>query len=128
MDNRRADDGARDELYELWSRHGSSWESDSSEGYELADAILAAGYRKQPEPEWWTEYRSAVVYLATDGTVDSIRETGPTRRTVDAAREDALDDEPSMDVQDDEPPVARAIVARTRFEPGAWEPVEMEQG
>ena len=37
----------REALYELWSRHGSSYESDSSEGYELADAILAAGFRRQ---------------------------------------------------------------------------------
>lgn len=39
----------REALYDLWSRHGSSWESDSSEGRELADAIVAAGCRR-PEP------------------------------------------------------------------------------
>lgn len=127
MDNRRADDGRNpvDDLAQDIRRVDGSHSLGAG---ALAQALHDLGWRKQPEPEWWTEYRSAVVYLATDGTVDSIRETGPTRRTVDAAREDALDDEPSMDVQDDEPPVARAIVARTRFEPGAWEPVEMEQG
>ena len=93
------------------------------DSYALVDAILAAGYRKHPEPETWTEYRSAVVYLAADGAVGSMRETGPTRHTLEAAREDALNDEPGLDVQDDEPPVARAIVARTRFEPGPWEPI-----
>lgn len=37
----------REELFQLWLRHGSSFESDHSEGYELADALLAAGWRKE---------------------------------------------------------------------------------
>lgn len=36
----------RDELFELWNEHGASFESRASEGWDLADAILAAGYRK----------------------------------------------------------------------------------
>jgi hypothetical protein len=34
----------REELFKLWLRYGSSFESDSSEGYELADAILASDW------------------------------------------------------------------------------------
>ena len=36
----------RQELFDLWMKHGTNVESDSSEGWELVDAILAAGYRK----------------------------------------------------------------------------------
>jgi hypothetical protein len=37
---------ARDELFGLWLKHGVTYESDSSEGRELVEAILAAGYVK----------------------------------------------------------------------------------
>jgi hypothetical protein len=33
-------------LYDLWRTHGSSVESHSSEGWELAAAIIAAGFRQ----------------------------------------------------------------------------------
>ena len=36
----------REELFNLWLSHGTCVESDSSEGRELVDAILASGYRR----------------------------------------------------------------------------------
>lgn len=38
----------RDELFNLWLKHGTCVESDSSEGKEFVEAILAAGYRRPP--------------------------------------------------------------------------------
>jgi len=61
----------REALYDLWSRHGSSWESDSSEGRELADAIVAAGFRR-PEPvtpETETEWEYGVQFGTTTHTI-----------------------------------------------------------
>lgn len=39
---------AREELFSLWQQYGGCFESDSSEGWELADAILAEGWVKIP--------------------------------------------------------------------------------
>ena len=35
----------REQLYDLWCQFGTCVESDSGEGWDLADAILKAGYR-----------------------------------------------------------------------------------
>lgn len=68
----------------------------------------------------WTEYRSAVVYLDRNGQPDGVRETGPTRRSREEAVRDAVEDTPD-DLRDvNEPPIARAIVSRTRYEVGDW--------
>lgn len=51
-----ADDAtAREELFALWARHGSSFESDSSEGYELADAILSSTWLAELVAAAWDE-------------------------------------------------------------------------
>lgn len=121
---------ARDELSSLISAGIEA--RDPEDPDQLADRILAAGYRKHAGPELtdalqqstevdagWIEYRSAVVYEG-----GSIRETGPTRRSMDGAMGDVDDEEPPLDSDDDEDPVRRAIVCRQRYEPGPWSVVK----
>jgi hypothetical protein len=59
----------REELFKLWSLYGSSFESDSSEGYELADAILASDWLAARD----AEIRDAALKEAED-TITAIRE------------------------------------------------------
>lgn len=70
--------------------------------------------------EEWTEYRSAVVYVDERGDVQDVRETAQTRRSFEAAMDDARNELPDLDRDDDEPPIARAIVSRLRRDPGDW--------
>lgn len=46
----------REQLFELWSRYGTSFESDPTEGWELADKILEADKAAEPFP-WAVENR-----------------------------------------------------------------------
>lgn len=46
----------REQLFELWQRYGTSFESDPSEGWELADEILKADAAEERFP-WAVENR-----------------------------------------------------------------------
>ena len=79
------------------------------DSYTLADAILAAGYRKQPEPEW--EY--ARRYSEMDGS--------PRYRTISEA--DAKARMPDGHRSDGSDYWNYVTVRRQVYVPGPWEPV-----
>lgn len=97
----------REALFELWERFGTSIESDSSEGWEMVDAILSR-FAVAPEGEW--EYGAG--YQADNGIEMRWFSMGSGAFTIREAAEREV--ERFSDAQ---------IRLVRRRKPGPWEPV-----
>jgi len=83
------------------------------DAYRIADSVLAAGYRKQPEPEW--EYGTALV-----GASGEIWDEEPSESLEAALEVVAGSNSESTQYPDESPCV---VVRRSK-----WERVEEERG